>query len=108
LPLQELSSEGSDYRCKFDSNSNILTILTPQSLRNLSTWFAIIVVLNRIEPTTETVLIIARYAKNLGIHKNEQVASSAYATSAALQDTRQPNAIKSNAANAAARLTKAL
>jgi hypothetical protein len=85
-----------------------LTILTPQSLRNLSTWFAIIVVLNRIEPTTETVPIIARFAKNLVIHKNEQVASSAYATSAAHQDTQQPNAIKSNAANAAARLTKAL
>jgi hypothetical protein len=85
-----------------------LTILTPQSLRNLSTWFAIIVVLNRIEPTTETVPIIARYAKNLGIHKNEQVASSACATSAARQGTQQPNVRKLDAANAAARHTKAL
>ena len=65
-------------------------------------------VLNRIEPTTETVPIFARYAKNLGIHKNEQDASSAYATSAAHQDTQQPNVRKLDAANAAARHTKAL
>ena len=75
---------------------------------NLSAWFAIIVVLNRIEPTTETVPIIARYAKNLGIDRNEQDANSVCATSAEHQDTQHPNVLKRDAANAAARPTKAL
>ena len=75
---------------------------------NLSAWFAIIVVLNRIEPTTETVPIIASYAKNLGIDRKATNANSACVASAAHQDTQQPNAIKADAENAAARLTKAL
>ena len=62
--------------------------------------------LNRIEPTTETVPIIARYAKNLGIDRNEQDANSVCATSAEHQDTQHPNVL--HAANAAARPTKAL
>ena len=73
---------------------------------NLSAWFAITVVLNRMEPTTETVPIIARYAKNLGIDRNEQDANSVRATSAEHQDTQHPNVL--HAANAAARPTKAL
>ena len=62
----------------------------------------------RTEQTAVIVLITARYAKNLGIDRNEQSADSACAAIAAHQDTQQPNAIKPNAANAAARLTKAL
>ena len=65
-------------------------------------------VLNRTTPATARAPITARYAKNLGIDKNGQSADSACAAIAAHQDTQQPNAIKPNAANAAARLTKAL
>ena len=105
MPLQDLSSEGSDCRCKFDSNLNFDFI----ALRyNLSAWFAITVALNRIEPTTETVPIIARYAKNLAIDRNEQDANSVCATSAEYQDTQHPNVRKQDAAHAAARPTKAL
>ena len=63
-------------------------------------------VLNRTEPAKPFVPSTARFAKNLGIDRNEQVANSACATSAALQDTQQPNVIKPDAANAAARHTK--
>jgi len=66
------------------------------------------VVLNRTEQVTAAARVTARYAKNLGIDRNEQSADSACAAIAAHQDTQQPNAIKPNAANAAARLTKAL
>ena len=65
-------------------------------------------VLNRTEPAKPSVLSTARFAKNLGIDRNEQSADSACVASAAHQDTQQPNAIKADAANAAARLTKAL
>ena len=65
-------------------------------------------VLNRTELVTAAAPITARYAKNLGIDRNEQGATSACATSAALQDTQQANVIKPDAANAAARHTKAL
>ena len=65
-------------------------------------------VLNRTTPATARAPITARYAKNLGIDRNEQSADSACVASAAHQDTQQPNAIKPDAANAAARLTKAL
>ena len=75
---------------------------------NLSAWFAITVVLNRIEPTTKTVPIIARYAKNLGIDRKATNANSGSVASAAHQDTQHPNVRKRNAANAAAPLTKAL
>jgi hypothetical protein len=64
------------------------------------------VVLNRTELVTAAAPITARYAKNQGIDRIEQVANSACATSAALQDTQQPNVIKPDAANAAARHTK--
>ena len=63
-------------------------------------------VLNRTERTVAIVLITARYAKNLGIDRNEQVANSACVTSAEHQDTQHPNVL--HAANAAARPTKAL
>jgi len=66
------------------------------------------VVLNRTTPATARAPITARYAKNLGIDRNEQSANSAFVASAAHQDTQQPNAFKADAANAAARLTKAL
>ena len=62
----------------------------------------------RIERTAVIVLITASYAKNLGIDRNEQSADSASVASAAHQDTQQPNAIKADAAHAAARLTKTL
>ena len=65
-------------------------------------------VLNRTELVTAAAPITARYAKNLGIDKNEQSANSACVASAAHQDTRQPNVLKPDAANAAARHTKAL
>ena len=51
-------------------------------------------VLNRTELVTAAAPITARYAKNLGIDRNEQSADSACAASAAHQDTQQPNAIK--------------
>ena len=63
-------------------------------------------VLNRTERTVAIALITARYAKNLGIDRNEQGANSAFATSAEHQDTQHPNVL--HAANAAARPTKAL
>ena len=63
-------------------------------------------VLNRTAQTVAIVLITARYAKNLGIDKNEQVANSACVASAELQDTCHPNVL--HATNAAARPTKAL
>jgi hypothetical protein len=66
------------------------------------------VVQKRIERTAVIVLITASYAKNLGIDRNEQSADSASVASAAHQDTQQPNAIKADAAHAAARLTKTL
>ncbi len=69
-------------------------------------WFALIVVLNRTEPVTPSAPNTARYAKTLGIDKNEQVANSACIASAEHQDTRHPNVL--DAANAAARPTKAL
>ena len=56
------------------------------------------------EQTAAIVPIAARYATNLGTYG----ASSVCAASAAHQDTRQPNMIKRDAANAAARPTKAL
>ena len=63
-------------------------------------------VLNRTEPARLSAPNIARYAKNLGIDRNEQVANSACVTSAEHQDTQHPNVL--HAANAAARPTKAL
>jgi hypothetical protein len=66
------------------------------------------VVPNRSTPATARAPITPRYAKNLGIDRNEQSADFACVASAAHQDTQQPNAIKSDAANVAARLTKAL
>ena len=67
---------------------------------------------SRIEPATvtgtETVPIIARYAKNLAIDRNEQDANSVCATSAEYQDTQQANVRKQDAAIVAAPLTKAL
>ena len=65
-------------------------------------------VLNRTELVTAAAPITARYAKNLGIDRNEQSANSACVASAADQDTPQPNVLKPDAANAAARHTKAL
>ena len=65
-------------------------------------------VLNRTEPARLSAPNIARYAKNLGIDRNEQVADSVCATSAEHQDTQHPNVLKRDAANAAARPTKAL
>ncbi len=56
------------------------------------------------EQTAAVVPIAARYATNLGTYG----ASSVCAASAAHQDTQQPNIIKRDAANAAARPTKAL
>ena len=63
-------------------------------------------VLNRTTPATARAPITARYAKNLGIDKNEQVANSASATNVEHQDTQHPNVL--DAANVAARLTRAL
>jgi hypothetical protein len=71
-----------------------------------SAWFALIVVLNRTAQTVAIAIITARYANNLGIDRNQQVANSACATSAEHQDTQHPNVL--HAANAAARHTKAL
>ena len=65
-------------------------------------------VLNRTTPVTARAPFTARYAKNLGIDRNEQDANSVCATSAEYQDTQQANVRKRNAANAAAPLTKAL
>ena len=73
---------------------------------NLSAWSALIVVLNRTELVTAVAPITARCAKNLGIDRNEQGASSACATSAEHPDTQHPNVL--HAAIAAARPTKAL
>jgi hypothetical protein len=64
------------------------------------------VVLNRTEPVTLSAPNTARYAKNLGIDKNEQVANSASATNVEHQDAQHPNVL--DAANVAARPTKAL
>ena len=61
----------------------------------------------RTEQTAVIVLITARYANNLDIDRKATNANSVV-TSAAHQATQQPNAIKADAANAAARLTKAL
>jgi hypothetical protein len=66
------------------------------------------VVLNRTELVTVAAPITARYAKNLGIDRNEQVAHSACVASAERRGTQQPNVLTPNAANAAARPTKAL
>ena len=63
---------------------------------------------DRTTPATARAPNIARCAKNLGIDRNEQGANSVYATSAEHQDTQHPNMLIPNAANAAARLTKAL
>ena len=63
-------------------------------------------VLNHTEPVTPSAPNTARYAKNLGIDRNEQGANSACATSAEHQDTQHPNVL--DAANVAARPTKAL
>ena len=63
-------------------------------------------VLNRTEQTAVIVLVTARYAKNLGIDRNEQGANSVCVASAEHQDTQHPNVL--HAANAAARPTKAL
>jgi hypothetical protein len=65
------------------------------------------VVQKRTEQTAVIVLITARYANNLDIDRKATNANSVV-TSAAHQATQQPNAIKADAANAAARLTKAL
>ena len=114
----ESSSEGSNRRCKslaakaLSAAANSIETLISISisirftLYYFSAWFALIVVLNRTAQTVATVLITARYAKNLGIDRNEQVANSACATSAEHQDIQHPNVL--HAANAAARLTKAL
>ena len=61
---------------------------------------------NRTTPATARAPNIARCAKNLGIDRNEQGASSACATSAEHPDTQHPNVL--HAAIAAARPTKAL
>jgi hypothetical protein len=63
-----------------------------------------IVVQKRIEPTAVIVLITARYAKNQDIDGKATNANSVV-TSAAHQDTQQPNVREPNAA---ARHTKAL
>ena len=63
-------------------------------------------VLNRTVPAKARAPNIARYAKNLGIDRNEQVANSACVTSVEHQDTRYPNVL--HATNAVARPTKAL
>ncbi len=63
-------------------------------------------VLNRTTPATARAPSIARLAKNLGIDRNEQGASSACAASAEHPDTQHPNVL--HAAIAAARPTKAL
>ena len=65
-------------------------------------------VLNRTELVTAAAPITARYAKNLGIDRNEQSANSACVASAEHQDTRQANVRKQDAAIVAARRTKAL
>ena len=116
----ESSSEGSNRRCKSlatkalsaAANSIKTLILISISIRftlyYFSAWFALIVVLNRTAQTVATVLITARYAKNLGIDRNEQVADSACVASAERRGTQQPNVLTPNAANAAARPTKAL
>ena len=65
-------------------------------------------VLNRITPAKARAPNIARYAKNLGIDRNEQVADSACVASAERKGTQQPNVLTPNAANAATRPTKAL
>ena len=64
-------------------------------------------VLNRTAQTVAIVLITARYANNLDTDGKATNANSVV-TSAAHQDTQQPNAIKADAPNAAARHTKAL
>ncbi len=74
---------------------------------NLSAWSALIVVLNRTEPARPSAPIIARYAKNVAIDRNEQDANSVCATSAEYQDTQQANVRKQDAAIVAAPLTKA-
>ena len=61
----------------------------------------------RTEQTAVIVLITARYANNLDIDRKATNANSVV-KSAAHQDTRQPSALKQDAANAAARHTKAL
>ena len=86
----------------------MITISIRFTLYYFSAWFALIVVLNRTAQTVAIVLITARYANNLGIDRNQQVANSACATSAEHQDTQHPNVLIPNAANAAARPTKAL
>ena len=116
----ESRSEGSNRRCKSlatkalsaAANSIKTLILISISIRftlyYFSAWFALIVVLNRTAQTVATVLITARYAMNLGIDRNEQVADSACVASAERRGTQQPNVLTPNAANAAARPTKAL
>ena len=114
----ESSSEGSNRRCKSlaakaliaaaYSIKTLITISIRFTLYYFSAWFALIVVLNRTAQTVATVLITARYAKNLGIDRNEQVADSACVASAERRGTQQPNVLTPNAANAATRPTKAL
>jgi hypothetical protein len=68
------------------------------------------VVQKRTEQTAVIVLITARYANNLDIDRKATNANSV-ATSAAHQDTQQPNVPnvrEPDSANAAARHTKAL
>ena len=65
-------------------------------------------VLNHTKPATARAPNAAAYAKNQGIDRSEQGANSVCATSAEHQDTQHPNVLMPNAANAAARLTKAL
>ena len=103
MPLQELSSEGSDCRCIFDSDFDY--DFDSIYANNLSAWFALIVVQNRTEQTAANGLITARYAENLDIDRKATNANPASATNAELQDTQHPNA---HVANAAARPTKAL
>jgi len=65
------------------------------------------VALNRTTRATANAPIIARYAKNVAIDRNEQDANSVCATSAKNQDTQQANVRKQDAAIVAAPLTKA-
>jgi hypothetical protein len=104
LPLHELSSEGSDCRCKFDSNFDYDFDSTCAAI--FLHGFALTVLLNRTEPATPNANT-AGYAKNLVIDR-KRGANSVCVASAAHQDTQQPNVRKQDAANAAARLTKAL
>jgi len=93
--VHERSSEGSDYRCKFDSNFDYDSDSLAASDSISAVIFlhgsnALTVVLNRTETATPNANI-AGCATNLGIDRNEQNANSVCATSAAHQDTHNLN-----------------